>query len=42
VGVGDHGGGVNSADGGLERSVCGEVAGARGGEAAGKSYGCNR
>jgi hypothetical protein len=42
VGIGGHGGGVNLASGGLERSVRGEVAGARGGEVVGEAYGCNR
>jgi hypothetical protein len=42
VGIGGHGGGVNLAGGGLERSVHGEVAGARGGEVASEAYGCNR
>jgi hypothetical protein len=41
VGVGDHGGEVNSVGGGIERSVRGKVAGARGGEAIGEAYGCN-
>jgi hypothetical protein len=36
VGIGGHGGGVNLAGGGLERSVRGEVAGARGGEVVGE------
>jgi hypothetical protein len=42
VGIVGHGGGVNLAGGGLERSVRSEVAGARGGEVAGEAYGCNR
>jgi hypothetical protein len=42
VRIGGHGGGVNLAGGGLEWSVHGEVAGARGGEVAGEAYGCNR
>jgi hypothetical protein len=42
VGIGGRGGGVNLAGGGLERSVCGEVAGARGGEVASDAHGCNR
>jgi hypothetical protein len=42
VGIGGHGGGVNLAGGGLERSVHGEVAGGRGGEVVGEAYECNR
>jgi hypothetical protein len=42
VGIGGHGGGVNLVGGGLERSVRGDVAGARGGEVAGEAYRCNR
>jgi hypothetical protein len=40
--VGGHGGGVNLADGGLERPVHSEVAGACGGEVAGGATGRNR
>jgi hypothetical protein len=42
VGIGGLGGGVNLVGGGLERSVRGEVAGARGGEVAGDAHECNR
>ena len=42
MGLGDHGGGINLAGGGLGRSVRGEVAGTRGGEVAGDAHGCNR
>jgi hypothetical protein len=42
VRVGGHGGGVNLAGGGLERSVRGEVAGAHGGELTGEAYERNR
>jgi hypothetical protein len=42
VWIGGQGGGVNLAGGGLEWSVCSEVAGARGGEVADEAYGCNR
>jgi hypothetical protein len=42
VGVGDHGGGVNLAEGCLGRPVHGEVAGVRGGGIAGEVAGRNR
>jgi hypothetical protein len=42
VGIGGRGGRVNLVGGGLEWSVHGEVAGARGGEVAGDAHGCNR
>jgi hypothetical protein len=42
VGVGDHGGGVNLGGGVLGWSVCGEVAGACGGEITGEAAGRKR
>jgi hypothetical protein len=42
VGVGDHGGGVNLAEGCLGRLVHDEVVGARGGGIAGEVVGRNR
>jgi hypothetical protein len=42
VGIGGRGRRVYLAGGGLEWSVRGEVAGARGGEVAGDAHWCNR